>query len=470
MLYCSSQIAGVLAWRNTQMADMHRIAVLLMVTASACFGASAGSVADKARQAVKEGAISFKLTTPDEMKELLGPPEKEEKRRDGDANLLNLQYPEIRAVFARIAMEPGFARNAPYILYQLTIKDEPVDIGEERLIVLKRLDDLAKFDTFLGYIGASLANLDLRASGSLLEARPFDSRTQWPGKDKLPEDFDPARRLEEGEHPGLGIESLHKQGIDGRGIGIAIIDQPLLKEHEEYAGRLKQYEAIDVEGVPVKMHGAPVCSIAVGARCGVAPQATLYYYANPPWKWLDNKPWAELLEKIVESDKTRSDGPRIRVVSISLGAFSERPNFDLWKAAVDKANRSGILVVTCDPKFLRIGTLRRDPHKDPNDPASYSAGRYFAPFAALCVPAGNRTTASHSGRDVYTYWVEGGMSWTVPYLAGLAALAFQVNPEIPPARIAELWTATATRTAVGPIVNPPKFIEAVRSGPGAKVP
>ncbi len=32
-----------------------------------------------------------------------------------------------------------------------------------------------------------------------------------------------------------------------------------------------------------------------------------------------------------------------------------------------------------------------------------------------------------------------------------------------PAQMMELWTATATKTPAGPIVNPPKFIEAVRS-------
>jgi serine protease AprX len=455
---------------ETRMAQVCRIVVLSIIASSPCWAESSSDIASRVRQAAQKGTIAFKLTTPDEMKGLLGPPEKEEKQRDGDADLLILRYGAAQALFARIALEPGLVSDAPYILYRLTIRNEPVDIGEERLIVLRRPDDLTKFDTFWGYVGASLANLDLRTSGSLLEARPFDSRTQWPGKDKLPEGFDPARRLEEGKYPGLGIDGLHRQGIEGRGVGIAIIDQPLLKDHEDYAGRLKRYEAIDVEGVPVKMHGAPVCSIAVGARCGVAPRATLYYYANPPWKWRDDKPWAELLEKIVESNTTRSDGPRIRVVSISLGAFSERPNFDLWKAAVDKASRSGILVVTCDPTFVRLGTLRRDPHKDPNDPASYRAGRYFAPGAALCVPAGNRTTASHYGPDVYTYWVEGGMSWAVPYLAGLAALAFQVNPDIPPAQMPGLWAATATKTAVGPVVNPPKFIEAVLSRPGAKTP
>jgi hypothetical protein len=218
------------------------------------------------------------------------------------------------------------------------------------------------------------------------------------------------------------------------------------------------------------MHGPPVCSIAVGQKCGVAPRASLYYYAVPPWKWLDNKPWAEQLEKVIEFNKTLTEGPKIRVVSISLGAFSQRSNFDLWKAAVERASQNGILVVTCDPAFLRLATLRRNPNGDPNDPTIYTGGLYSALRAALCVPAGNRATASHHGPDVYTYWIEGGMSWAVPYLAGLAALAFQVDPEIPPARIVDLWTSTATRTATGPIVNPPGFIEAVRANAKRKTP
>ncbi len=158
-----------------------------------------------------------------------------------------------------------------------------------------------------------------------------------------------------------------------------------------------------------------------------------------------------------------TDKPKIRVVSISLGMFSHWPNHDVWKAAVDKAAQNGILVVTCDPAFLRLATLRRDPNRDFDDPNSYRTGRYSHPKADLCVPAGNRTTASYHGPGVYTYEIEGGMSWAVPYLAGLAALACQVDPEIEPAQIVELWTATATKTRVGPIVNPRGFIEAVRS-------
>jgi subtilisin family serine protease len=55
------------------------------------------------------------------------------------------------------------------------------------------------------------------------------------------------------------------------------------------------------------------------------------------------------------------------------------------------------------------------------------------------------------------------MSWAAPYLAGLAALAFQVNPGIKPAKIKELLVKTATKTKAGPIVNPKAFINGVKS-------
>ena len=41
-----------------------------------------------------------------------------------------------------------------------------------------------------------------------------------------------------------------------------------------------------------------------------------------------------------------------------------------------------------------------------------------------------RTVASPAGEGEYAYFAEGGMSWAVPYVAGLYALACQVRPEI----------------------------------------
>jgi subtilisin family serine protease len=63
---------------------------------------------------------------------------------------------------------------------------------------------------------------------------------------------------------------------------------------------------------------------------------------------------------------------------------------------------------------------------------------------------------------VYTYWTQAGLSWAAPYLAGLAALAYQVNPEIRPDEIVNLWKQTAVKTNAGLVVNPPVFIAAVQ--------
>jgi serine protease AprX len=435
----------------------------------------AASLVEKARQAAAEGKIIYKFTTPEELKALLGPPQSEKKKQDGGMETLVLQYPDLTARFGWTADS-----NAPFRLHELEPKanwlyaiwgiEDMIDIGQDRQLVLRSTADWAHLDPLWGFAGVSLARLDLREQKALLEKMPFDSLTLWPPRDRLPEGFDPVRRLEEGKYPGLGIRGLHARGIDGHGVGIAILDQPLLKEHQEYARQLMQYKAIGVGGIDVQMHSAPVCSIAVGVKCGVAPKAALYFYAVPPWNWQDNKPWAEQIDQIIELNKTLTDRPKIRVVSISSGMFSQWPNFDLWKAAVNKAAQNGILVVTCGNTSTSLAPLRRDPNGDPNDPACYRTRWFPKPMTALGIPAGNRTTASHEGPNEYTYWVEGAMSWAVPYMAGLAALAFQVDPEIPPAQIMELWTATATQTAGGPIVNPPKFIEAVRSRPGTKTP
>ncbi len=446
------------------------LAVLLVLSGTYLLGAEGQqsqtrSVVQKAREAAAEGRLAYKLTTPGQLKELLGPPQEEQTEQDGGMELLNVRYTDV---FARFGRMRNF--SSPFTLLALGDKAGEIDIGQNRPVVLRDTDDLPKFDPFWGLAGVSLAKLDLRAHKALLEKLPFDSRTVWPAQDRLPEGFDPIRRLTEGKTPGLGVGDLHKKGIDGRGVGIAIIDQPLLRDHIEYARQIEHYEVIEVEGVPPQMHGPPVCSIAVGKNCGVAPRASLYYYAVPPWKMRENKPWTELLKRIVEFNKTLTAPPKIKVVSISLGAFSQRPGFDAWKAAVEKASENGILVVTCDPAFLPLGTLKRNASGDPNDPAQYTPARYSHGNALLWVPTGNRAIASHEGSDVYTYDIEGGQSWAVPYLAGLAALAFQVDPDIEPAQIVELWTATATKTGVGPIVNPGKFIEAVRSRQAAKTP
>ena len=129
---------------------------------------------------------------------------------------------------------------------------------------------------------ADLSALDLRGEMDNLLHADFDSHTVWPAAERLPEGFDPGLMLAQGKNPGLGLRGLHAQGTTGRSVGVAIIDQPLLADHAEYADRLRWYEKINVNPIygQASMHGAAVTSLAVGRTVGVAPEADLYYVAT----------------------------------------------------------------------------------------------------------------------------------------------------------------------------------------------
>ncbi|MCJ7580267.1 MAG: S8/S53 family peptidase, partial [Candidatus Aminicenantes bacterium] len=195
---------------------------------------------------------------------------------------------------------------------------------------------------------------------------------------------------------------------------------------------------------------------------GIAPGASLTYFAVPTWD-RDNMPYITALKKILEWNKTLSEQEKIRSVSISTGMFPNYPHYEEWKEMLVQMESDGILVVTCDPAMLNYGILALLPGKDPDDAANYIAGAYVSGKNVIRVPGANKTLASHRGNEVYTFDRRGGMSWGAPYIAGLAALAFQVNQEISPKEIIRLLIETAVKTDSGPIVNPVEFIEKVRA-------
>ena len=120
-----------------------------------------------------------------------------------------------------------------------------------------------------------LTELDLTDKFDILINSSFDTKTRWPSE--LPERFNPDLILEAGKNPGLGLRELHKAGITGRNVGIAIIDYPLLTGHTEYRKRLKLYEEVQVGRGYAHMHGTAMSSIALGKTIGTAPSANLYF-------------------------------------------------------------------------------------------------------------------------------------------------------------------------------------------------
>jgi hypothetical protein len=408
-------------------------------------------------QAAQDGEISVKLSEPEEIKALIGEPLKENSFGRRDRSFLIYNYDSG----LQIAFSKFNDSDTPFVLMRAGSKNGFVDLCESRAVVLRNRNDLKKLDTFWGLANVSVSKLDLRDQSEFLETMNFDSNTIWPEQSMLPDGFNPAEILEEGKNPGLGLRGLHEKGIDGTGVGLAIIDQPLLLSHQEYCNKLLRYDATGLKGSPVAMHSAPVSSIACGDNLGVAPRAALTFFACPMWE-KENIHYIRIMEKIFALNEDLPENEKIRVVSISTGMFPNYPDFDRWLEVLRKADSLGICVVTCLMDSLKYGMIRAIPGTDHDNPANYERGKYYSDDDQLRAPTGNITVASHRGIDDYTFYRNGGLSWAAPYIAGVAALGYQVNPDIKPAEIIRLLKETAARTGAGPVINPVAFIVKVQ--------
>lgn len=306
--------------------------------------------------------------------------------------------------------------------------------------------------------GADLSALDLHERKADLWHADFDGQTRWPAS--LPADFKPAQIEELGKDPGLGVRALHARGITGRGVGIGIIDQTLLVDHQEYADRLRLYEEIhNPSNSTAQMHGPAVASIALGKTIGVAPAAELYYIAEMHGRMNDQRqfdwdftPLAQSIHRLLDVNAQLERSRKIRVISISVGWSPGQKGFAEANAAVERAKREGVFVISTSLSMtyqLAFHGLGRDPMADPNLASSYVPGSWwasgfrkgrdrFAPGQKLLVPMDARTTASPTGPHDYVYYSNGGWSWCVPWIAGVYALVCQVQPDITPEKF---WAA-----------------------------
>lgn len=332
---------------------------------------------------------------------------------------------------------------------------------------IKAKDDLRA--VVLKMHGISIENSDLTNKYDVLIKTSFDTQTKWPLKDKLPKNFDPKKIMEIGKDPGLGIKELHKTGITGKGVNVAIIDQPLLKGHEEYKNKVVKYtvvgaskEELKNEGWQTSGHGPAVTSLFVGKTCGVAPGASLYYWAEPSWE-ADYKYPIDILEEIIAYNKNKSLADKIRVVSFSLGYCDDFKNFKLWEPELKKAKKEGLIVVHCHNIYIPAGCPL---NKDRNNPANYYSAWKGNFKGMIYVPVDNRAYASgYYGESIneftekdYSFDGIGGNSWGAPYLAGVITLGLQVNPSLTEDTIYKYLRETGTPFNGGWIVNPAKFV------------
>lgn len=336
------------------------------------------------------------------------------------------------APFRPEALEAGTVSRRPPAVVAISLMDAPdVDAGWGDLRC------------------ADLRDLDLSDREQDLLAADFDTRTRWP--DALPEGFDPVRLLELGKDPGLGLRALHEQGVTGKGVGIAIIDQTLLTEHQEYGDRLRLYQEYHSAAQDdASVHGPAVASIALGKTVGAAPEALLYFIADDVGTGegenfvRDMTYYAEDVDRLTALNETLPEGEKIRVISMSVGWMPDTAGAGAMEAAVSRARAAGIAVICVDSRDPLLESwmgMGRTPYGGPGrledcrpgafwEEDLYNGEYWGADGSLLLVPMDRRTTASPAGPEEYACYAEGGMSWAVPWVAGLYALACQVKPEV----------------------------------------
>jgi hypothetical protein len=320
-----------------------------------------------------------------------------------------------------------------------------------------------------------LSKLNLSAQPGILRTLWFNEKTVWPKPARMPAEDNPEKLLKKMMNPGLGIRKLHEEGITGKGVNVAIIDQAMYLDHPEFAGKIVAYHDL-AAGNKSSMHGPAVTSLLVGANCGTAPDAKVYYVAARDGCY--EVDYVEGLEWIIEQNAKLPVSEKIRVVSVSAApgkaGTPSTNNQKIWKDVCARAEKAAIMVLDCteERRFIdKCWYSARVPDSvsacRPGDPKSgyYTSDGLFAPSAP-------RTTAEEydKGDCSYQYCGTGGLSWSIPYCAGVLALGWQLRPDISPERMRELLFKSAYIKKDGTkIINPGRFIQFVKAAKSGSV-
>lgn len=368
-----------------------------------------------------------------------------------------------------------------------------VKIGEKSIALQEEIPDMSWVSFDVSEKG-EISNYDMRwCDVSSLDLKQienynniyFNSQTIFPQSNKMPERFNPEYILELNKNPGLGIRELHNKVIIGKDIGIAIIDDVLFQNHEQYKNNLVYYERIHSLDNVDPTHGPAVASIAVGKDTGVAPGAKLYYIATTYGHIInDGKDFefdasiiADCILRVLEINQKLSENEKIRVISISRGYDENSKGYEEIQEAIKKADRDNIFVITTTTKIFykdfQLFGMNKDFLADPDDFNAYFPAKWYDYSNSsninntILFPM-SRTYASCNSEHDYEINYVGGLSWAVPWCAGFYALCCQVKPEITPHEFIDIVNETSIPAKIdhdgetynfGKIANPMEVVK-----------
>lgn len=320
-----------------------------------------------------------------------------------------------------------------------------------------------------GYSFSPASEYDLRdvdsISKELFTTLTFNESTMFPTEEHMPSDLSPDELMKIGMDPGLGVRELHEQGITGKHVNVAIIDQPLMSHHPEFDRRIvKLFNLVNGPKSRESMYGPVVTSLFVGKTVGTAPEANVYYASVPAWLE-DGAYEAKALDWILSENASLPADRKIRVVAVARSMDGEHiKNASAWQESKQRAADAGILVLDYGDDRLTSAAYFDCFDRDNFEKLSCGfpdqkiwsdkTGSY------LFVPTSYRTVAEQlDGYEGYSYWGVGAENWTVPYTAGVLAMGWQVRPEYTAEQMVDALKESAYIKDNVHYINPPAFIE-----------
>ena len=309
--------------------------------------------------------------------------------------------------------------------------------------------DMSKYD---------LSQLDKEHMAMLI----FNSSTIWPSADKMLKDFNPQEILERGKNPMLGIRELHKNGITGKEIVVACMDNCLNNSHIEF-GDANIHIKDEVKQEP-HFHSEGVLSNLLGKNIGVAPDVECYYYAVHFWQ---GEKFIELYTKYLDDIISKIKlGIPIKAL-IRSGALYSRDVYEKYKdknwckeeitkiygsienfervlLKVDELERLGCVLVDstrfgenfecADFKyyddFENLDNLDFASFYKPDDEDLTNFYNYEKENGRVSFICAGKVIPEYKSENGYQYVNEGSFSWTIPQAVGMYALCLQVYKDL----------------------------------------
>lgn len=325
---------------------------------------------------------------------------------------------------------------------QILSKDDSISVEIKKPESVERIKESYKDGFGLDLRYTDLTDFDVENID--LSYASFDTKTKW--QKNISDYYDVKKSLDYGKNPGLGIQALHKKGITGKGVNVAIIDTVLLADHQEYKDNLMLYEKKFTSETTTGIHGPAVTSIIAGDSVGIAPDVNIFYIAtsiaDEDEKSESNSAnLIQCIDRVIEINKALPSDNKIKVLSISKG-YTKFENQEIYEA-IERAKKEGIFVITCslnENYNYYLNGLDRRYDANPDEVDSYQLFDYIYANKefkeklinsdTIFVPVANRTLAGPLSTKDYAHYGYGGDGWTVPWLTGIYALCLQVNPEL----------------------------------------